>query len=317
MPEPSEFASVEELVSRLPEGGVHIECGPEMSRRAYRGLRESCGRRRCAYHFADDRGYERETVASYLTFFARIAGGAVTPAEAMDRFGLRERARTRVGRLSASDQVLLGIARLVLFEPEACFLERPLSSLDAPARKVVLRWMTEESRQGTVFVTAGQPLREALLMPGTAWWVDEDGRVERAQTEVPGTDGATAAAADEDAEGPEEVHVCKIACRSGATTLLFDPREIDFIESSNRSNYASVRGDLYQTAMTMDELEAELERYGFFRCHRSFIVNVQKVCSIERYTRNSFNLLLSDAAHSSIPLAKGRAEAMRERFGLR
>ena len=53
---------------------------------------------------------------------------------------------------------------------------------------------------------------------------------------------------------------------------------------------------------------------GFFRCHRSFLVNVQKVAKVERYTRNSFNLTLNDAAHTSIPLAKGRAEEMRERY---
>ena len=64
----------------------------------------------------------------------------------------------------------------------------------------------------------------------------------------------------------------------------------------------------------MDELEAELSRAGFFRCHRSFLANVQKVAKVERYTRNSFNLTLNDAARTSIPLAKGRAEEMRERY---
>ncbi|WP_304902776.1 LytTR family DNA-binding domain-containing protein, partial [Adlercreutzia caecimuris] len=55
--------------------------------------------------------------------------------------------------------------------------------------------------------------------------------------------------------------------------------------------------------------------FGFFRCHRSYIVNVQKVARVERYTRNTFNLVLSDAAHTSLPLSKGRAEAMRDRYG--
>ena len=58
-------------------------------------------------------------------------------------------------------------------------------------------------------------------------------------------------------------------------------------------------------------------RDGFFRCHRSYIVNVQRVAKVERFTRNSFNLTLSDAAHSFIPLAKGRAEEMRATLGMR
>ena len=44
-------------------------------------------------------------------------------------------------------------------------------------------------------------------------------------------------------------------------------------------------------------------------------MNVQKVARVERFTRNTFNLVLSDANRSSLPLSKGRAEEMRERFG--
>ena len=44
-------------------------------------------------------------------------------------------------------------------------------------------------------------------------------------------------------------------------------------------------------------------------------MNVQKVMKVERFTRNSFNLTLADARATQIPLAKGRAEAMRERYG--
>ena len=46
-------------------------------------------------------------------------------------------------------------------------------------------------------------------------------------------------------------------------------------------------------------------------------MNVQKVAKVERFTRNSFNLTLADAHQTQIPLAKGRAEAMRERYGWR
>ena len=109
----------------------------------------------------------------------------------------------------------------------------------------------------------------------------------------------------------------KVPAKSGDATLLFDPREVDFVESVNRANFVSVRGELYPVQMTLDELEAELERYGFFRCHRSYIVNVQKVAKVERFTRNSFNLTLADAAQTQIPLAKGRADEMRDRYGWR
>ncbi|MDR0435024.1 MAG: LytTR family transcriptional regulator DNA-binding domain-containing protein [Gracilibacteraceae bacterium] len=37
-----------------------------------------------------------------------------------------------------------------------------------------------------------------------------------------------------------------------------------------------------------------MKPYGFFRCHRSYIVNLQKVREIITWTRNSYGLILDD-----------------------
>ena len=168
-------------------------------------------------------------------------------------------------------------------------------------------WMYERMEQGCRFVTTVEPLREALLMPGVACWHEEGRFIAVDQDDGEDEDGGAAYEGD-------EVRVLKIPAHTETATLLFDPRDIDFAESMNKATYLSVRGERYQTPRTMDELEHELSRAGFFRCHRSFLVNVQKVAKVERYTRNSFNLTLGDAAHTSIPLAKGRADEMRERY---
>lgn len=298
-------ALIEEEVARAGRS-VHLECSRECGRQARRALQQVQGARRAAYFLEEDGGFDRDTVRSYLRFFARLA--EVPPSEgerALDHFGLRDSGRTLVSKLSAEQKALLAFARMSLFAPELCFCERPLADLSPESRSLVLAWIAERFEAGTVFVTVGQPLREALLMPGNAYW-EEEGRLFPAQVE---------GEEPEDGAAPDEVRVCKIAVRAGAATLLLDPREIDFIESANRVNYASVRGELYPTALSMDQLEEQLSRFGFFRCHRSFIVNVQKVVRVERFTRNTFNLVLSDANRSSLPLSKGRAEEMRDRFG--
>lgn len=310
----AEFASPADLVA-ADIGNVHVECGRDASaalldafRARYRTCRHAC--------IVDtDLGNERDTVASHLRFFCRLAGGAVHFEDAIAHFGLRGAAKTRLRDLVPAQAALVNLARASLAEPEACFIERPLSDLDAEGRAAALTWIEERTACGCRFVTACEPLREALLMPGRAFW-HEDGRFIEAEVDdedAPGEgDGAGA-------EGPvfagDEVRVCKIPAKTDAATLLFDPREIDFIESMSKQNYVSVRGTLYPTPLTMDELDGQLGRFGFFRCHRSFIVNVQKVAKVERYTRNSFNLTLNDAARTSVPLAKGRAEEMRDRYG--
>lgn len=309
MAQPSSYDTVESLLAARKDESVHLECGRETVDRAVRFVHERYARRRCAFYVSTDRGFDRETVRSYLRLFSRLAGGSVTAGDAMAHFGLAPAARTQVRRLTAEQRALLNFARMSLFEPEVVFCERPLADVTPSTRGLVTAWMGQVADAGGILITAGEPLREALLMPGTAFY-EEDGRLHEAKTAVGEKDEGVEYAGD-------EVRVFKVPARVDGATLLFDPREVDFVESVNRQNFASVRGELYPVTMTLDELESELERFGFFRCHRSYIVNVQKIAKVERFTRNSFNLTLADAAQTQIPLAKGRAEAMRERYGWR
>ena len=300
------YDSVEELLETRANESVHLECPRETIDRAVRFVHERYARRRCAFYLITARGFDRETVRSYLKFFARLAGGVVSADDALAHFGLSPAARTPVKKLNPEQRALMNFARMSLFEPEVVFCERPLADITPATRGIVTAWMGTVVDDGGILITAGEPLREALLMPGTAFY-EEDGRLFEAQTSVGGD--------DEGEYAGDEVRVFKLPARVDGATLLLDPREVDFVESVNRQNFASVRGELYPVTLALDELEAELERFGFFRCHRSYIVNVQKVMKVERFTRNSFNLTLADARATQVPLAKGRAEAMRERYG--
>ena len=313
------YDSVESLIDGERESNIHVECSRPVTMRALDTVRGLYKNRRCAFYLRSDRGFDRDSVRSYLRFFGALSGTRADAETAIDHFGLRPVASKRIGKLDDEQRAMVNFARMSLADPEICFIEYPLGYLGSAARSLTLRWIAEASERGTLFITTGQPLRDALLMPGTAWWMEDD-RCIAAQTETgDADDGSPASESAQDPQQddvePDEVQVVKIVCKSGTTTLLFDPREVDFIESVNRANYVSVRGQRYQTALTLDELEEMLERFGFFRCHRSYIVNVQKVAKLERFTRNSYNLTLSDAAQSTIPLSKGRVADMREHFG--
>lgn len=313
------YDSVESLIDGERESNIHVECSYPVTMRALDTIQRLYRNRRCAFYLRSDRGFDRDSVRSYLRFFGALAGTGTDTEAAIDHFGLRAVASTRISKLNDEQRAMANFARMSLANPEICFIEYPLGYLGSAARSLTLRWIAKASEHGTLFVTTGQPLRDALLMPGTAWWMEDD-RCIAAQTETNDDDGNPTPESERNSRHDDfesdEVQVVKIVCKSGTATLLFDPREVDFIESINRANYVSVRGHRYQTALTLDELETMLKQFGFFRCHRSYIVNVQKVVKLERFTRNSYNLTLSDSVQSTIPLAKGRVADMREHFGL-
>ena len=101
----------------------------------------------------------------------------------------------------------------------------------------------------------------------------------------------------------------------GEKILLFDPEEIDYIESMQGKNYLHVRQARFQCSMTMDELDKKLKRFGFFRSHRSYIVNMQKVSEVIKWTKNSYSLKIKSQEEEKIPLSKGRIEELKEYYG--
>lgn len=283
--------------------GLHVECSPDMADRIRKAV-QTLTEQGVSAGFATrtDQGYERETVRSYLSFWEALNGGRQSAGEAIKGFGLTKLAGVKLLKLTSAQRLLVQLARVSLQKAEIYFLEDPLANLDSDSVGRVLGWMAAAMEQGTCFVTANASLRNALLMPGTAYYIEE-GRFCPVEAET------------DDDEDEEELTIRKIPAKAGDRTLLFEPKEIDYIESLDKCNYLSVRGSLYPAAFTMDELESRLERCGFFRCHRSYIVNMQRVREVEKLTKNSFTLLLNDTAGSRIPLSKGRATQMKETFG--
>jgi ABC-2 type transport system ATP-binding protein len=108
----------------------------------------------------------------------------------------------------------------------------------------------------------------------------------------------------------------KIPAKINDKIILFDPLEINFIESNEGVSQLHVRKEVFPCTLTLNELEEKLKAFGFFRCHRSYIVNLQRVREVITWTRNSFSLVLDDELKSSIPLSKGKFDELKYILGI-
>ena len=106
-----------------------------------------------------------------------------------------------------------------------------------------------------------------------------------------------------------------IPARLEGRVALVDPVDILFVSAQDdRTVLQTAEGGL-PTQFTLTELEKRLARSGFFRAHRSYLVNLQHVREVIPYTRDSFSLRLKDAAGTKIPLSKSAARELRELLG--
>ncbi|HCL02915.1 MAG TPA: ABC transporter ATP-binding protein, partial [Lachnoclostridium phytofermentans] len=83
-------------------------------------------------------------------------------------------------------------------------------------------------------------------------------------------------------------------------------------ESVEGETYVNVNGKAFQATLTLTQLEERLRDYGFFRCHRSYIINIQKIREIISYSRGSYVLKLSNYENDQIPLSRQKLEEIKE-----
>lgn len=72
----------------------------------------------------------------------------------------------------------------------------------------------------------------------------------------------------------------RISARSGGTTRLFSPDEITRLRASDKYVVFHANGVEYVLDEPLSSLEERLRSYGFFRCHRSELVNLGHVRAI-------------------------------------
>ncbi len=83
-------------------------------------------------------------------------------------------------------------------------------------------------------------------------------------------------------------------------------------DGHNRTTYIYFDDEKLPCSLTLNELEESLRRLGFFRTHRSYLVNLQRIREVASWTRNSYNLVLDDSLKTTIPLSKARVDELKK-----
>ncbi|MCB4825066.1 ABC transporter ATP-binding protein [Roseicella aerolata] len=103
-----------------------------------------------------------------LRFFARLKGEPAAAADALlERVGLIEAARRRIGGYSKGMRQRLGVAQALLGSPRAVLLDEPTTGLDPEVRQGLYDMLTELAGGGTTVLLSSHALEEL------------EGRVER------------------------------------------------------------------------------------------------------------------------------------------
>ena len=247
--------------------------------------------------------YERLTVKELINFLIKITNNLHKMDFLIEKFGLTDIQQTKVKHLPASKQNFIKQLRVFFAHQSTIVLEEPYFYLDDSDRKVFRNILEELSATRQIVILASN-LEEALISCHKIYRLDEQGLKQ--------LDIADPEDQQVEIEEAQPFKLEKISTKKNEKTILFDPPEIDYIESVEGTIFVHVSGENYACAMTLTELEIKLKSYGFFRCHRSYIVNLQKVREIITWTKNSYSLRLNVGKDSVVPLSRTKLNNLKD-----
>lgn len=93
--------------------------------------------------------------------------------------------------------------------------------------------------------------------------------------------------------------------RDGISYKPVKVRDIFYLECSGHNLEINTRTERFCIYGSLKQMEQELGRYGFFRIHRNYLVNVEAVFSVNRDT-----VTLAD--YSVLPLSKDKKQRIKE-----
>ncbi|CAM4065197.1 transcriptional regulator [Bacillus manliponensis] len=268
--------------------------------------------KRIGFCFLEDEAYERLTVNRYLKFISDLYEGAESITEVAQQVGLLDRLNIKIEKLSFSEKRRLHIGRIMIHNPDLVIFEEPEQNVDTESTIIIRKALIRLKEEGKAIFITSAFLSDALSLTEDVYVLTQDGvkkiEIEQEDGEEVSTENVV--------QMTPQMKLERIPAKVNDKIILLDPTEIHFIETQNGTTHIHTRDGAFTCALTLSELEERLKAFGFFRCHRSYLVNLQRVREVITWTRNSFSLILDDERKSSIPLSKGRMEELKGVIGM-
>jgi two-component system, LytTR family, response regulator LytT len=112
----------------------------------------------------------------------------------------------------------------------------------------------------------------------------------------------------------------KILLKAAGRLFLVDQKDICFasiedgIISVATTGTASMEGQ--SNCRTLEELLDSLDPNLFWRAHRSYLVNINRIKEVVPWFKSSYQLRMDDKKQTEIPVSRAQTKRLRELFGL-
>ncbi|HWQ88525.1 MAG TPA: LytTR family DNA-binding domain-containing protein [Desulfitobacteriaceae bacterium] len=99
-------------------------------------------------------------------------------------------------------------------------------------------------------------------------------------------------------------------------TILLRQEEIIYIYTDKDNVYVKTHKESYLTRFTLRDLELRFNSNLFFRSHRCYLVNMQRMRELIPYFNGTYAVVVDDYERSEIPVSRMQSRKLKELLGL-
>jgi two-component system, LytTR family, response regulator LytT len=203
-------------------------------------------------------------------------------------------------------------------EPELVFMDIRMPGLDGMGVVRQLREHAEELPQ-FIFVTAyEQHAVEAFRLEAMDYLLKPLDKSRLAET----IERARRTIQDKKLPEPPPVKATatprnKLMVRANSRYFVVDANEVIYATiDDGLITLVTTKFEGHSNYRTIEELQANLDRDMFWRVHRSYLVNINRIKEVVPWFKSSYQLRMDDTKHTEIPVSRVQTRRLRELFKL-
>jgi len=202
-------------------------------------------------------------------------------------------------------------------EPEVVFMDVHMPGLDGLG---VARRLREKGvvPPHFIFVTAyDQYAVEAFRLEAMDYLLKPLDRVRLAETIDRVRRAVLEKKSSEPAAAPAPAPRTKLMVKAGNRNFIVDANDIIYATiDSGLITLVTTSFEGQSNYRTIEDLQASLDREVFWRVHRSYLVNINRIKEVVPWFKSSYQLRMDDKKHTEVPVSRVQTRRLRELFKL-
>lgn len=286
--------------------------------------------------------YERLTVKEQLKFYMRWFGATYNIDDVLRQFMLIDYRNMKVKKLEYDEYVLLKVALAYVQDNKLIILKDILHNLRVETVDTILNVLPQFNKDSKILHILSY-LDHGLLLSNEIYQIKksqlkrlevyEDRELFNETTDISKISENSAQTLIKsdvldsmiDEISPENIsqeinlnfsrsNVFRITVKSEDKILFINPEDVDYIEGAEGKVNIHFNSESFKADYTLNELEEKLKVYGFYRCHRSYIINLQKVTEMITWSKNSYSIKIDGLENTFIPLSRNKVKEIQGYF---